>query len=86
MKKLHVLVVSVAMMASADVAFAATGGWGETFTSLKTDLLGPSADILLGLAFVIGVVLAMVSITVLYKNSRNNHDPNARPWQQLSTR
>lgn len=84
MKKLHVLIASVAMMASADAAFAqatggTSGGFGQTMETVRTGFLGPMGDFLLAFAFIAGVVSAIIAITVLWKNSRNNHDPNASP-------
>lgn len=82
MKKLHVFTASVAMMAlagSVGAANAQTAGFGQTLETVRTGFLGPVGDFLLAFAFVSGVVSAIVSITVLWKNSRNNHDPNASP-------
>lgn len=82
MKKLHVLASSVAMMVlagSVGAANAQTAGFGQTMETVRTGFLGPMGDFLLAVAFICGVVSAIVCITVLWKNSRNNHDPNASP-------
>ncbi|WP_019998605.1 SH3 domain-containing protein [Aureimonas ureilytica] len=78
MKKLHVLASSVAMMAFAGSANAQQG-FGTTMDNLRSGFLGPMGDFLLAISFICGVVSAIVCITVLWKNSRNNHDPNASP-------
>lgn len=79
MKKLHILAVSTAMMAFAGTANAQEAGFGGTMDTVRTGFLGPMGDFLLAAAFICGVVSAIVAITVLWKNSRNNHDPNASP-------
>lgn len=79
MKKLHVLAASVATIAFAGTANAQDAGFGGTMNTVREGFLGPMGDLLLAIAFIAGVISAIVCITVLWKNSRNNHDPNASP-------
>ena len=59
-------------------AFWATGAMAQTFGDIFTDVrstqLGPAADILGTISFVLGVVFAIMAVMAMIKRSRTNND------------
>ncbi len=59
-------------------AFGATGAvaqtFGDIFTDVRSTQLGPAADILGTISFVLGVVFAIMAVMAMIKRSRTNND------------
>ncbi|OYR17607.1 hypothetical protein [Brucella thiophenivorans] len=55
----------------------AQGGIGDVAKSLQTDSLGPMADLLGALAFMGGVVVAIIGLWMLFQHQKNPHNPNS---------
>ena len=53
-------------------AFAQT--FGDIFTEMRSSQLGPAADILGTISFVLGVVFAIMAVMAMIKRSRNTND------------
>ena len=57
---------------AATQAFAQT--FGDIFTEMRSSQLGPAADILGSISFVLGVVFAIMAVMAMIKRSRNTND------------
>jgi len=59
-------------------AVCATGAvaqtFGDIFTDVRSTQLGPAADILGTISFVLGVVFAIMAVMAMIKRSRTNND------------
>lgn len=53
-------------------AYAQT--FGDIFTDVRSSQLGPAADILGTISFVLGVVFAIMAVMAMIKRSRTNND------------
>lgn len=56
----------------ASTVFAQT--FGDIFTEMRTSQLGPFADILGTISFVLGVAFAIMAVMAMIKRSRNTND------------
>ena len=53
---------------------AFTQTFGDIFTEMRSSQLGPAADILGTISFVLGVVFAIMAVMAMIKRSRNTND------------
>lgn len=67
------LTASVFLLAGlADPASAQT--FGDIFTEMRTSQLGPAADILGTISFVLGILFALMAIVVMARRARHTND------------
>ncbi len=71
------LLTAAAVIATAPVFAQSQGGLGDMATSLRTDSVGPVADLIGSLAFVAGIISAIFGLWTLFQHRRNPHDPNS---------
>ena len=62
-------------------AFAQT--FGDIFTEMRSSQLGPAADILGTISFVLGVVFAIMAVMAMIKRSRNTNDSSVETGRIL---
>jgi uncharacterized membrane protein len=66
---------------AATQAFAQT--FGDIFTEMRSSQLGPAADILGTISFVLGVVFAIMAVMAMIKRSRNTNDSSVETGRIL---
>ncbi|GLU29916.1 MULTISPECIES: hypothetical protein [Brucella/Ochrobactrum group] len=71
-----ILLASTATIASAPAVAASSGGVGDMASNLRTEAVGPIADLIGSLAFVFGVIAGIIGLWMLFQHRRNPHDPN----------
>ena len=62
---------------------AFTQTFGDIFTEMRSSQLGPAADILGTISFVLGVVFAIMAVMAMIKRSRNTNDSSVETGRIL---
>lgn len=73
-KKNALCLTTTLLMSSLYVSPVAAQTFGDIFTEMRTSQLGPAADIMGTISFVLGIAFGIMAVMAMIKRSRNTND------------
>lgn len=67
-------IVSALLLSATFAAPAAAQTFGDIFTDMRTEQLGPTADILGTISFVLGIAFGIMAVMAMIRRSRTTND------------